>query len=116
MNPLVSCLGSMVRQPAGRCAALAVLLLILFTPSQAFAASPASGTLSEASPVVSWTGGPVTPSAAGCSGPDDPTCDHFQLTLVPPGGGAGFTVRITLTPLDDWDLNVFDPSGSSEGS
>jgi len=38
------------------------------------------------------------------------------LTIVPPGGGAGFTVRITLTPIDDWDLSVYDPSGSGEGS
>ncbi|HEX7181613.1 MAG TPA: PKD domain-containing protein [Thermoanaerobaculia bacterium] len=66
--------------------------------------------------MVSWTGGPVVPSAAQCAGPEDPTCDHFQLSIVPPGGGAGFTVRITLTPIDDWDLNVFDPSGSGEGS
>ncbi len=116
MSPLVSSLGSVVRHPAGGCAALAALLFTLLAPSQASAASPASGTLSQASPVVSWTGGPLLPSAAACSGPDDPTCDHFQLTIVPPAGGAGFTVRITLTPLDDWDLNVYDPSGSGEGS
>jgi len=96
-------------------AALGAILCGL-VPSSSDAASPASGTVSQANPVVSWTGGPVVPSAAQCAGPDDPTCDHFQLTIVPPPGGAGFTVRITLTPVDDWDLNVYDPSGSGEGS
>src|SRR5215218_2660878 len=90
------------------------LLFGLFVPAQVRAASPASGTVSQANPVVSWTGGPITPKAAGCTGPEDPGCDHFQLTIVPPPGG--FTVKITLTPLDDWDLNVYDPSGSGEGS
>src|SRR5688572_11307183 len=93
-----------------------VIFLVLLIPGSAWAASPASGTLSETTPVVSWTGGPLAPTAAGCAGPEDPTCDHFKLTIVPPGGGAGFTVKITLTPVDDWDLSVFDPSGSGEGS
>ncbi len=39
------------------------ILLGLLLPAQTRAASPASGTVSQASPVVSWTGGPVTPSA-----------------------------------------------------
>jgi PKD repeat protein len=94
----------------------AAVLAGLLVSSPALAASPASGTLSQADPVVSWTGGPLVPIAAGCAGPEDPGCDHFQLTIVPPPGGAGFTVKITLTPLDDWDLSVYDPSGSGEGS
>ncbi|HVG11046.1 MAG TPA: PKD domain-containing protein [Thermoanaerobaculia bacterium] len=93
--------------------ALFVGLFISMT-LQVHAASPASGTVSQANPVVTWTGGPITPKAAGCAGPEDPGCDHFQLTIVPPPGG--FTVKITLTPLDDWDLSVYDPSGSGEGS
>lgn len=104
-------------RPCDRFVAAALLLLAsaLGTPA-ARAASPASGTVSQANPVVSWSGGPLPPSAAQCAAPDDPTCDHFKLTIVPPGGGEGFTVRITLTPVDDWDLNVFDPGGSGEGS
>ena len=95
---------------------VAILAVVVgsLVSGQARAASPASGTVSQANPVVSWTGGPLAPSAAGCAGPEDPACDHFQLTIVPPPGG--FTVKITLTPLDDWDLSVYDPSGSGEGS
>jgi hypothetical protein len=92
------------------CALFAALLV----PTLAQAASPASGTLSQANPVVTWSGGPIFPSAAACSGPEDPACDHFALEIVPPPGG--FTVRITLTPLDDWDLSVYDPAGSGEGT
>ncbi|MES1244598.1 MAG: PKD domain-containing protein [Acidobacteriota bacterium] len=92
------------------------LFASLLVPSLARAASPASGTLSQSSPVVTWSGGPLTPSAAGCTGPEDPACDHFALEIVPPPGPGGFTVRITLTPLDDWDLTVYDPAGSGEGS
>src|SRR5262245_32968054 len=107
----------MVRSRLGRlCSAFLLLGLHLFLTPQARAASPASGTVSQANPVVTWTGGPLVPSAAACAGPDDPTCDHFKLTILPPGGGAGFTVKITLTPIDDWDLNVYDPSGSGEGT
>lgn len=95
---------------------LAIVLVFagLFLSMQVHAASPASGTVSQANPTVSWTGGPLTPTAAGCAGPEDPTCDHFKLTIVPPAGG--FTVKITLTPLDDWDLSVYDPSDSGEGT
>lgn len=92
------------------------LLGALLVPALAQAASPASGTLSQSNPEVTWTGGPVAPSAAACSGPEDPACDHFALEIVPPPGPGGFTVRITLTPLDDWDLSVYDPSGSGEGT
>lgn len=96
--------------------ALFALVFCFLSSVCAHAASPASGTVSQANPVVSWTGGPRTPSAAGCAGPDDPACDHFQLTIVPPPGGEGFTVRITLTPIDDWDLSVYAPDGSGEGT
>jgi PKD repeat protein len=92
------------------------LLGALLVPALAQAASPVSGTLSQANPVVTWTGGPIVPSAAACSGPDDPACDHFALEIVPPPGPGGFTVRITLTPIDDWDLSVYDPAGSGEGT
>lgn len=90
------------------------LLGALLVPALAQAASPASGTLSQSNPVVTWTGGPLVPSAAACSGPEDPACDHFALEIVPPPGG--FTVRITLTPIDDWDLSVYDPADSGEGT
>ena len=97
-------------------AAICAVVLSLLLPGYAWGASPASGTVSAANPTVSWTGGPLPPSAAGCAGPEDPACDHFKLTIVPPPGGAGFTVKITLAPIDDWDLSVYDPGGSGEGS
>src|SRR5688572_22077953 len=97
-----------------RLVAVSALFVGLFFSTQVHAASPASGTVSQANPVVSWTGGPLAPTATQCAGPEDPTCDHFKLTIVPPPGG--FTVKITLTPLDDWDLSVYDPSGSGAGS
>lgn len=97
-----------------RLLAISFVFIGLLVSTQVRAASPASGTVSQANPSVSWTGGPLVPTAAGCAGPEDPTCDHFKLTIVPPPGG--FTVKITLTPLDDWDLSVYDPSGSGEGT
>ena len=115
MDWFVSSLGSL-RLPARLCMASGALILSLLASSPAMAASPASGTVSQDHPVVSWTGGPLTPTAADCSGPNDPGCDNFHLTIVPPSGGMGFTVRITLTPVDDWDLAVYDPNGSGEGS
>src|SRR5437868_4790588 len=115
MNQLVSSPGSPWRLSARLYTALGATLLGFLASSPATAASPASGTVSQDHPVVSWTGGPMAPSAADCAGPDDPACDSFKLTIVPPSG-TGFTVRITLTPIDDWDLDVYDPSGSSEGS
>jgi PKD repeat protein len=102
---------TMSRLPCS-CALLAAFLV----PALAQAASPVSGTLSQSNPVVTWSGGPIAPSAAACTGPEDPACDHFALEIVPPPGPGGFTVRITLTPLDDWDLSVYDPAGSGEGS
>jgi PKD repeat protein len=117
MSRLASSLGFPWRLSARLCMALGANLLLGFLASSpATAASPASGTVSQGHPVVSWTGGPMVPSAADCAGPDDPACDSFKLTIVPPSGGTGFTVRITLTPIDDWDLDVYDPNGSGEGS
>ncbi len=101
---------------AGLALSLLVSLSPAVLPGPARAASPASGTISTANPVITWTGGPLVASAADCTGPSDPACDHFHLTVVPPSGGLGFTVRVTLTPIDDWDLAVYDPAGSGEGS
>lgn len=77
------------------------------------AATPSSGTVTESSEVT-WSGGPGTPTAsADCGGPDNPSCDNFRLTIVPPS--YGFDVEITLTPqlVDDYDLQVYGPDGQA---
>src|SRR5690349_11836599 len=81
--------------------AAAVLALPL---SGSKAATPGSGTVSTANPSVTWTGAFTVASAAGCSGPNDSTCDHFSLTINPPAGQ--YSVKIVLAPSGDWDLDV----------
>ncbi len=81
------------------------------------AATPSSGTVSESSPSASWTGDPKTPTAsATCGGPNNPACDNFALSILPPS--YPFEVEITVTPTggDDYDLEVYDPSGALVGS
>src|SRR4029079_14341029 len=53
-------------------------------------------------------------TAAGCSGPNDSTCDHFSLTIDPPAGNS--RVKIVLAPSGDWDLAVYGPNGGLAGS
>lgn len=102
--------------------ALALAALVLFAlgaaPSRTVsAASPATGTLSESSSSVTWTGGPLVPTAsADCGGPQGSGCDNFALTVVAPS--SSFVVEITVTPqgVDDWDLQVYGPQGTLVGT
>lgn len=92
---------------------LAVLVAAVFISGSASAATPGSGSVSEASTSVSWTGGPLPSSgSANCGGPDSPQCDNFKLEIVPPS--YGFQVDIVLVPqlADDWDLQVYGPDGA----
>ncbi|MEO6075744.1 MAG: Ig-like domain-containing protein [Dokdonella sp.] len=85
--------------------------------SVTFAATPTSGTLSQANQMVTWTGGPLVPTAAStCGGPANPACDNFALTIMPPS--FGFKVKITLTAsaADDYDLEVYGPTGTLAAS
>jgi hypothetical protein len=90
--------------------------LLLLGSSQA--ATPSSGTVSQANPTVSWSGPSfAAPTAsANCGGPDNPSCDNFKLTIVPPA--SSFAVEIKLQPFaaGDWDLQVYDPAGNLVGS
>ena len=89
-----------------------VALAAALAASPAGAASPASGTLSETSREVTWTGGPLASTrSAECGGPDNPACDNFRLTIEAPS--FPFEIEITLTPFgaDDWDLQVYSPDG-----
>ena len=97
-----------------RALALAVTAL---TCASAWAASPPSGAVSQAVPQASWTGGPLTPTAAStCGGPGNTACDNYKLTIVPPS--YAFQVEINLTPkaTDDYDLEVYGPDGSLVGN
>ena len=78
------------------------------------AANPGSGTVSGSNTSVSWTGAFAIATAGGCSGPNDPTCDNFRLTIQPPS--YSFQVRIELMPVGDWDMSVFAPDGALAGS
>ncbi len=92
--------------------AVVVALAVPLTASQA--ATPSSGTISQSSPSVSWNGDYMVPTASGCTGADDASCDRFSLTIEPPS--YQFQVVIKLQPLGDWDLYVFAPSGGLAGS
>lgn len=86
------------------------------------AATPASGTLSEANPVVSWTGGPfVVSNPNACAGPADPSCDNFVLEIEVPSF-APYVVVIEIdstsaTPdQDDYDMYIYGPGGQQVDS
>ena len=78
------------------------------------AATPSSGTISGSSPSVSWSGTYMVPTASGCSGASDSSCDRYALTIQPPS--YAFQVVIKLQPMGDWDLYVFAPNGGLAGS
>ncbi|HEX9093538.1 MAG TPA: CARDB domain-containing protein [Coriobacteriia bacterium] len=93
-------------------AALGALALPL-AASQA--ATPSSGTVSSSNLSVAWNGDYQIPTASGCSGANDSSCDRFALTIQPPS--YSFQVEIKLQPfVGDWDLYVFAPSGGLAGS
>ena len=87
-----------------------------------YAATPSSGTVSQSNPTVTWTGQIPIPPAAGsssCSGPNNPGCDNFKLTITPPAATFGPYVVVVKTVsqnIDDWDLEVYDPNGKLIGS
>lgn len=78
------------------------------------AATPGSGTISESSPTVTWSGDNHTPTAAPCHGPNDAACDNFRLTITPPS--YQYQVVIELAPIGDYDLYVYAPDGGQIGS
>lgn len=92
-------------------------LVILVASSVAPAAEPSSGTIDADNQRVEWVGPtpPPPPTAqAGCNGPNDPNCDHFQLNVVEPG--FPFQVEIVVDQGGgDWDLSIFDAEGNEVG-
>src|SRR6266540_4187272 len=95
----------------GLVAGIALLVLPLTASN---AATPGSGTISDSSRSASWAGANKTATAAPCTGPNDPACDTYELTIDSPA--YGFTVTIKLQPLGDWDLYVYAPDGGLANS
>ncbi|MBW3566297.1 MAG: hypothetical protein KY459_16445, partial [Acidobacteria bacterium] len=88
---------------------LLILVTLVLTPGLE-AATPASGSVSDTSPIVTWNGGPLPSTlSANCGGPDGTSCDNFKLEIIPPD--YSFQVDIILVPqlADDWDLQVYGP-------
>jgi hypothetical protein len=93
-----------------------VALVLFAVAHRSEAASPPSGTVSATNPEVTWTGGPLLPTAAStCGGPSNPSCDNFALTIVPPGFPFRVEVELTASAADDYDLEVYDPGGTLAG-
>ncbi|HEX9942035.1 MAG TPA: sialidase family protein [Thermoanaerobaculia bacterium] len=99
----------------GKIIAVTAVLALAALPARA--ASPAAGTVSSASPQTAWSGGPRLLSVGTtCGTPNNTKCDNYKLTITAPSGS--YKVEIVLTPqlVDDYDLEVFDPSGQLVGS
>ena len=99
--------------------ATAALGLVALIPGVTGAAVPAGGTVSAATPSVTWNGGPfLTSNPSGvCLTDLDPACDTYALTIAPPAAG-DYTVDIATTAADgnDIDLYVYGPGGARVGS
>jgi hypothetical protein len=93
-------------------ATAAAALLVPLTSSNA--ATPGSGTISDANPSLVWSGTVMAVNVNGCKGPNDTNCDLYRLTVQP--SASSFMVRIKLKPAGDWDLSVFGPDGGLIGS
>src|SRR3954468_5301391 len=103
----------MSHTPCRKASLVFMLASGLLVCTTARAANPPSGTVSQASPQASWTGGPLTPTAAStCDGPNNTQCDNYNLTIVPPSYAFKVEIKLTLQPTDDYDLEVYGPDGT----
>ncbi|HKI03390.1 MAG TPA: fibronectin type III domain-containing protein [Thermoanaerobaculia bacterium] len=85
--------------------------------ASAWAATPASGTVSESASQAAWTGGPGVPTAAAtCGSPSNTSCDNYKLTIVPPSYGFKVEIKLALQATDDYDLEVYGPDGALAAS
>jgi hypothetical protein len=101
---------------AAFCLVVGVVLVSVVSTSQS--AAPASGTVSESNPTVTWTGAilPANPdllNSPRCAGANAGNCDNFSLTIAPPSSGFGpYVVEIRLEPQGDWDMEIYNPNGA----
>src|ERR1044071_7723272 len=92
------------------CLVIGAVSVFLVSSSQS--ATPASGTVSESNPAVTWTGAimPANPDVLNsprCAGTNAGNCDNFSLTIAPPSATFGpYVVEIRLQPQGDWDLEI----------
>ena len=102
---------------------IAALVVAFFVPL-AQAATPASGTLSPATPELSYTYGPnavSNPSATAeltCANPVVP-CDAYALTVEVPAGSPAMTMTVSTawsTAADDYDIYLLNSAGVEAGS
>ncbi len=89
------------------------VIALIFSPIT-FGATPSTGTVSESNPVVTWNGPTfMTPTAsANCGGPNNPACDNFRLTIVPPSYSFKVVIKMQPFAAGDWDLQVWSPGGA----
>jgi hypothetical protein len=101
---------------AAFCLIVGVVAVSLVSTSHG--STPASGSVSESNPTVTWTGAimPANPdllNSPRCRGADAGNCDNFALTIVPPSAGFGpYVVEIRLEPQGDWDLEIYNENGT----
>jgi hypothetical protein len=97
------------------CLLVAVVSILILPITRG--ANPAAGTVSEASPQLSWTGAimPANPdllNSPRCAGANASACDNFSLTVNPPSAAYGpYIVEIRLAPQGDWDMEIYNPDG-----
>src|ERR1051325_8721295 len=77
-------------------------------------ANPASGTVSESNPRVTWNGQIKAPTGdSNCGGPNSAGCDNFVVNFQAPSSSFGpYLLEIKLQPQGDWDMQVYGPSGT----
>jgi hypothetical protein len=101
------------------------ILAALASPATA-APTPRNGTVSEASPSLTFSGSLLVsdPSGLTCGAPGRnqnpaPSCDRFTLTVsgLSAEFAAGAQVRVSMAFEDeDYDLWVYDSAGNEKGS
>lgn len=99
-------------------------LVLGFAASAVLAATPPSGTLSPATPELTYTYGPnVVSNPSGtaelmCLNPVVP-CDMYALTVEIPAGGPTYTMTIETSwaaASDDYDIFLLNSAGGEAGS
>jgi hypothetical protein len=97
--------------------AMAVATILLVPLTAVHAATPASGTISQSSPTVSWSGANKVPTASNnCGGPNNAACDNFQLTIQSPSYSHRVVIKLQPFAAGDWDVQVWAPNGGLAAS